>query len=54
MSGMALKCGGCIWTCGLNDNGQLGHGDRTHKHLLTRVDPAGHFWGARIVTGGRR
>jgi alpha-tubulin suppressor-like RCC1 family protein len=45
---MALTGGGCVWTCGNNDYGQLGHGDRTHKHLLTRVDP-GHFGGANIV-----
>ena len=45
---MALTGGGCVWTCGINDCGQLGHGDRTGKHLFTRVDP-GHFGRARIV-----
>ena len=45
---MALTGGGCVWTCGGNDSGQLGHGDRTGKHLFTRVDP-GHFGGASIV-----
>ena len=44
---MALT-GGCVWTCGQNDFGQLGHGDRTDKHLFTRVDP-GHFGGASII-----
>jgi len=45
---MALTGGGCVWTCGNNDFGQLGHGDRTDKHLFMRVDP-GHFGGASIV-----
>jgi alpha-tubulin suppressor-like RCC1 family protein len=45
---MALEGGGCVWTCGENDFGQLGHGDRAGKHLFTRVDP-GHFGGASIV-----
>jgi alpha-tubulin suppressor-like RCC1 family protein len=45
---MALTGGGGVWTCGGNDYGQLGHGDRTGKHLFTRVDP-GHFGSAVIV-----
>jgi alpha-tubulin suppressor-like RCC1 family protein len=42
INAMALTGGGCIWTLGLNDYGQLGHGDRTGKQLFTREDP-GHF-----------
>ena len=45
---MALTGGGCVSTCGQNDYGQLGHGDRTGRHLFTRVDP-GHFGRASIV-----
>jgi alpha-tubulin suppressor-like RCC1 family protein len=45
---MALTGGGCVWTCGGNDSGQLGHGDRTGKHLFTRVDP-GHFGGSIVM-----
>ena len=45
---MALTGGGYVWTCGRNFYGQLGHGDRSGKHLFTRVDP-GHFGGASIV-----
>ena len=39
---------GHVWTCDRNDRGQLGHSDRTAKHLFTLVDP-GHFEGASIV-----
>ena len=45
---MALTGRGCVWTCGRNGEGQLGHSDRTGRHLFTRVDP-GHFGGASIV-----
>jgi RCC1 and BTB domain-containing protein len=47
---MALTGGWRVWTCGDNDYGQLGHGDRTCKHLFTLVarDP-GPFGGACIV-----
>jgi alpha-tubulin suppressor-like RCC1 family protein len=44
---MALTGGGCVLTCGLNDNGQLGHGDRTEK-VFTLVDPR-QFGGDSIV-----
>jgi alpha-tubulin suppressor-like RCC1 family protein len=36
---LVLTGGGCVWTCGGNDYGQLGHGDRTDTHLFARVDP---------------
>jgi len=39
---MALTGGGGVWECGRKDYGQLGHGDRTGKHLFARVGP-GHF-----------
>jgi hypothetical protein len=42
---MMLTGGGCVWTCCLNNSGQLGHCDWTGKHLFMRVDP-GRFGGA--------
>jgi hypothetical protein len=49
---MTLTGGGCICTCGDNDNRQLGHGDRSGKHLfpVNRCLPdPGHFGGDCIV-----
>jgi alpha-tubulin suppressor-like RCC1 family protein len=45
---MAVTGGGCLWTCGYSGWSQLGHGDRTGKHLFTLVDPP-QFGRARIV-----
>jgi hypothetical protein len=58
---IALTGGGCVWTCGGNNYGQLGHGDMTGKHLFIEIQMCvclrllqdqighGHFGGASIV-----
>jgi alpha-tubulin suppressor-like RCC1 family protein len=33
----ALRDDGTLWTTGLNDHGQLGHGDTTNRNLFTKV-----------------
>jgi len=45
---MAVTAAGHAWTCGQNDQGQLGVGDRTNRLGFTQVD-AGQLGGARIV-----
>jgi alpha-tubulin suppressor-like RCC1 family protein len=45
---MAVTAAGHAWTCGYNDNGQLGVGDTANRLWFTHVD-AGHLGGARIV-----
>ena len=45
---MAVTAVGHAWTCGCNDNGQLGVGDTANRLGFTRVD-AGQLGGARIV-----
>jgi len=45
---MAVTGEGHVWTCGINCNGQLGHGDTTDRHVFTLVDP-GLFGGSSIV-----
>ena len=45
---MAVTAAGHAWTCGQNDQGQLGLGDRTNRLGFTQVD-AGQLGGARIV-----
>ena len=45
---MAVTAAGHVWTCGYNDYGQLGVGDRTDRLGFTQVD-AGQLGGARIV-----
>ena len=42
---MAVTAAGHAWTCGYNDNGQLGVGDTANRLWFTHVD-AGHL-GAR-------
>ena len=37
-----------VLTCGRGDRGQLGHGDKAHKLVLTQVEVE-HFKGVRIV-----
>jgi len=37
-----------VWTCGQNCCGQLGHGDKVLKLVLTQVGME-HFKGVRIV-----
>ena len=58
---IALTGGGCVWTCGGNNYGQLGHCDMTGKHLFIEIQMCvclrllqdqighGHFGGASIV-----
>ena len=45
---MAVTAAGHAWTCGRNEYGQLGVGDRTNRLGFTQVD-AGQLGGARIV-----
>ena len=45
---MAVTAVGHAWTCGYNDDGQLGVGDTAKRLGFTRVD-AGQLGGARIV-----
>ena len=45
---MAVTAAGHAWTCGSNDHGQLGVGDRTDRLGFTQVD-ARQLGGARIM-----
>ena len=50
---LAVTGGGRVYSCGLNREGQLGHGNTTGTHTFTLVDAA-HFEGASIVMAACR
>ena len=50
---MAVTAAGHAWTCGANNHGELGVGDRENRLVFTQVD-AGQLGGARIVMAACR
>jgi len=45
---VALTAAGCVWTCGANTAGELGHGDTTDRLSFTLVSPE-HFGFTRVL-----